>query len=147
MTQYSKYLDKSLTQLLEIIWTKDNVPAEDDSNVVREYYTVTLKKIKDFTNEDVRFCLSQETGLKFVVPIAIEILRDDILAEGDMYPGDIVTNLLRIDAEFWGLHTNLAIEVNNLCASGLEQIADDPELDGHTKKRLTRLIDRFLLQP
>ena len=144
MTDVSKYLDKTMTQLLEIVWTKDNIPTEDDSNVVRRHYSVTLKKLKDFSNEDVRFCLSQEIGLTYVVPLAIEILREDILAEGHMYPGDIVSNLLNVDAEYWDLHVNHALEVQGILSRALEKCAMDQEFDGQIGKGFNRKFDKFL---
>ncbi len=144
MANSAKYLDKTLQQLLDIKWTAENTPTDEDSNVVRRGYSVTLKQLKDFTYEDVRFCLSQEIGLIFVVPMAIDILNNDILAEGHMYPGDIVRNLLRVDAEFWNLHTDLALEVKRVCTCGLEQLLADQELDGHIKNPCIRMLEKLL---
>ncbi len=44
--------------------------------------------------------IGQQMGLEYLIPLAIERLRDDPLAEGDFYRGDLLQNVLRADPRF-----------------------------------------------
>ncbi|AGL14299.1 contact-dependent growth inhibition system immunity protein [Actinoplanes sp. N902-109] len=52
--------------------------------------------------EDLRVLVGQRVGVAVVVPLALGILERDPLAEGDFYPGDLLTAVLRrVPAEYW----------------------------------------------
>ena len=44
--------------------------------------------------------IGQQIGLPYLVPITLQRLRANALAEGAFYPGDLLANVLRVDAEF-----------------------------------------------
>ncbi|WP_370027602.1 contact-dependent growth inhibition system immunity protein [Planotetraspora sp. GP83] len=44
------------------------------------------KPLADLTIEDLRLLIGQRIGLPCLVPIAVEWLDHDPMAEGDMYP-------------------------------------------------------------
>jgi hypothetical protein len=50
---------------------------------------------------DVRLLISQKIGLKYLVPKALALVGEDTLFEADMYPGDVLCALLRIDEGYW----------------------------------------------
>jgi CDI immunity proteins len=50
---------------------------------------------------DVRLLISQKIGLKYLIPKALELVCEDTLLEADMYPGDLLCALLRIDEGYW----------------------------------------------
>jgi hypothetical protein len=52
--------------------------------------------------------VGQRIGLPHLVPLALQRLRDNPLANRDFFPGDLLANVLRIDAEFWCEHPDLA---------------------------------------
>lgn len=45
--------------------------------------------------------IGQNMGLEYLVPLALETLKSNILAEGDFYEGDLLKSLLTIHPEFW----------------------------------------------
>jgi len=45
--------------------------------------------------------IGQGIGLAYLVPIALDRLEEQPLAEGDLYPGDLLTAVLTIDVAFW----------------------------------------------
>jgi hypothetical protein len=47
------------------------------------------------TDEDLRLAIGQDVGTGFLLPLAIERLRANPLASGDMYEGDLLNNVLR----------------------------------------------------
>jgi hypothetical protein len=50
---------------------------------------------------DVRLPISQKIGLKYLVPGALELVCEDTLLQADVYPGDLLCALLRIDEGYW----------------------------------------------
>ncbi len=55
----------------------------------------------NFTIEDLRLMIGQGFALPYLIPLAIEYLSDNLFAEGDYYPGDLLKNVLLIDTAFW----------------------------------------------
>lgn len=48
------------------------------------------KPIGNFTVEELRMMIAQDIGAEVLKPFALEKLRQDPLAEGDYYPGDLL---------------------------------------------------------
>lgn len=46
-----------------------------------------------------------------IVPLAIELLEQDILTSGDMYVGDLLASFGNIDEEFWNDNPKLNIRL------------------------------------
>jgi CDI immunity proteins len=59
------------------------------------------KPVEQFSMEDLRLMIGQEIGLTWLVPLALEILEQDPLACGDLYPGDLLDRVLLVGREFW----------------------------------------------
>ncbi|UWP87868.1 contact-dependent growth inhibition system immunity protein [Aliiroseovarius crassostreae] len=53
------------------------------------------KPIGQFTVEDLRIMIAQDIGAEILRPIALETLRDNPMAEGDYYPGDLLEAALK----------------------------------------------------
>jgi hypothetical protein len=45
--------------------------------------------------------IGQNVALPFLIPLAVEVLEHDALAEGDFYPGDLLATVLRVEREYW----------------------------------------------
>jgi hypothetical protein len=71
------------------------------------------------------------------VPLALQRLGEDPLAEGDYFRRDLLENVLRIDAEFWSEHPELAVRVTNV----LEDLRRDGPTD--VEPPLSDLIESF----
>lgn len=56
--------------------------------------------------------IGQNIGL-YLVPLALEQLRKDPLAEVDFYPGDLLNNVLNVDPAFWREHPQWRAEVRD----------------------------------
>jgi hypothetical protein len=95
-----KITDKTIEQLEGKVY-----PTVTDST--RLVFTVTSlrkKKLADFTTEDIRVCIGQYEGLPYLIPMAIQELKKNILAEGSYYEGDLLSNVLTADKTFWINH-------------------------------------------
>ena len=45
--------------------------------------------------------INRNIGLNFLIPLALDQLSTNILAEGDYYEGDLLTAVLRVNREYW----------------------------------------------
>ena len=61
-------------------------------------------------------------GLFYLIPEAIKKLEQNILTEGDYYPGDLLINVLRINNFFWINNINLYKKLFPLLQSNINKI-------------------------
>jgi len=76
-------------------------PMEAPTNMVKRCLELCRTPLSEFTVEDIRLMIAQGFSLEYLVPLASEHLIENIFAEGDYYPGDLLANVLKIDQEFW----------------------------------------------
>lgn len=114
-----KHETKSLAQL-----DKMYQPAKEidfPSRLVVRHNTLLSKPIGEYSVEDLRLMIGQNTGLEYLIPKAMEFLEKDVFLEGDFYPGDLLQNVLSADPKFWKAHPRLAQVLLTL----LEEKMDD----------------------
>jgi hypothetical protein len=88
---------KTLEHLEKDVWGPDTYGSKLTSNIHR----LRKKVLNDFTIEDLRITIGQQMRLPYLVPLAIEALKEDLFAEGDFYEGDLLKAVLNIDGKFW----------------------------------------------
>ena len=94
-------MNKNLT-LAQLGNIKPSPVTADDSRLVRTIKELIFnKKAKDLSTEDLRILIGQKESLAVTVPLALEILSDNPLAEGDFYPGDLLKSVLNVPGKFW----------------------------------------------
>jgi hypothetical protein len=59
----------------------------------------------------LRLLIGQDVGLAHLLPLALEVLRDDPMAEGDMYEGDLLSAVLTRSPVVWAEWPELAREL------------------------------------
>ncbi len=111
--------NKSIEELEGQEWDEPNF----DSNVVGRCYRLRGKPICEFTNEDLRIMIGQKIALDMLVPLSLEIISDNILAEGDYYPGDILEVLLKIDSLFWKGNPIYKKDLESLLLKNIEDLS------------------------
>ena len=87
---------------------------EGSTGLVRRCHALRSKAIDEFTIEDLRLMIGQQIGLRHLVPIALQHLRDDLLAEGDHYPGALLAAVLRVNSDFWQQTPDLNHELGHV---------------------------------
>ncbi|MEU4339514.1 contact-dependent growth inhibition system immunity protein [Micromonospora lupini] len=133
----------TIEQLERDVWP-DSGP--DATFLVARCTALRRKPLADFTVEDLRIMLGQEIGVPALLPLAVRIVLREPLAEGDYFPGDLLTNVLRLPDSAW---SNLQAERKQLAAVLAELVASapfsDPDLRPHDPDRLLRdAIVRFI---
>ena len=114
--------DKSLEQLENDYWKEQT-----------EYPTILVKKchsyrripLNNLTIEQIRLLISQNLGLKFLTPLAIDKLQDDILAEGDLYEGDLLEKVSEVDKNYFDNNPDQKQRLNNLIFEKSELIKSE----------------------
>lgn len=98
--------DRSATiELLEDdVWA----PPEFSSHLVTECHRLRKVPLCLFTVENLRIMIGQGIGLPYLIPLALERLKQDPWVAGDFNDGDLLMNVLRVPAEFWGNHSDLS---------------------------------------
>ncbi|WP_410628483.1 contact-dependent growth inhibition system immunity protein [Amycolatopsis sp. cmx-8-4] len=96
-------VDESLTleQIEDRHW--GNPPA-DATRLIKTVYELRQKPIGSFGIEDLRILLLQQESVEVLVPVALTHLEKNPLAEGDFYPGDLLTAVLKIPQAYWQQH-------------------------------------------
>ena len=87
------------------------------------------KPLNSFGTEDLRVMIGQNIGLKYLIPLAIEILQKDILAEGNYYEGDLLINVLRSDKIYWQETSKNWVLVCNLFKQNSSRLKEFDTLD------------------
>ncbi|MFE4801034.1 contact-dependent growth inhibition system immunity protein [Streptomyces sp. NPDC056708] len=83
--------DRSLEGLEDDRWP---APSGDATRLVATAHALRRKPIGELTVEDMRLLIRQNEGLPYLLPLALEVLRLDPMAEGHMYEGDLLSAVL-----------------------------------------------------
>ncbi|WP_455410059.1 contact-dependent growth inhibition system immunity protein [Streptomyces hiroshimensis] len=100
--------DRSLEELERDRWP---APSGGETRLMATVRELRRKPIGDLTVEDMRLLIRQDVGLAYLLPLSVEVLRVDPLAEGDMYEGDLLAAVLTRSAEVWSEFPELGREV------------------------------------
>lgn len=92
---------RSLEQLEGDFW---GAPPADATRLVRTACELRRKPVGELSAEDLRLLLGQHIGVEVLVPLALTLLEDDPLTEGDFYPGDLLVAVLKAPATHWRGH-------------------------------------------
>lgn len=112
--------NKTLEQLENEIWP--DLDKNEKSHLISRCHYLRKKPLNKFSVEDLRIMIGQNIGLEFLIPISVEILTSDILAEGDMYKGDLLKSVLSCDQNYWFQHPKNWKLVCNLFQKNSENI-------------------------
>ena len=112
--------NKSLSQLLGAL-AKDTTDSSALATTCRSLYE---KPLKDFTVENLRVMIGQGIGPEFLIPLAVERLRENPFVEGDYYPGDLLAAVMRVESSFWQTHQDSYWAVSEI-VGGLPPLLND----------------------
>jgi hypothetical protein len=107
----------TLEELDGEVWGEPDYP----SHLVTTCHRLRKKDLDDFTIEDLRIMVGQGIALEHLVPRVLARLRDDPLAGGDFYSGDLLSALIRE-----GNRAELGLQadgVRQCCRRALEHLA------------------------
>lgn len=123
--------DKTLEQLENEIWEDTDHP----SSLVATIHRLRKKPLKDFSTGDMRIMIGQQFSLDYIMPLAIQQLRKNILAEGDFYPGDLLKAVLDVNQSFWLNHKQYWEIIKKMVESNRKLLNPD--------RQIRKSIERF----
>lgn len=93
-----------------------------ETSLIRKCHNLRKIEIDKLSTEDVRLLLGQNIGNKIIIPLALDILKINILAEGNYFQCDLLLNLLNSDTEFWKENKNTYNELVGLINKNIRKI-------------------------
>jgi len=87
----------SIEQLENNHWGKVHFPTP----LIEKCFNYRKIPVSQLTVEQVRLLISQKIGVRFIISRAISFLEKNILAEGDHYPGDLLSVIFNLSDEDW----------------------------------------------
>lgn len=101
---------QSIEQLENDFWKETDFP----TGLVERCYRYRKIPIGDLSPEQLRTLIGQQIGLKYLIPLALAILRQNILVEAELYEGDLLSAVLTADDSFWKQYPATRLEVQQL---------------------------------
>jgi hypothetical protein len=68
-------------------------PPSDATGLVERVHRLRTVKLRDLSGEDLSTLLAQREGADWLVPLVLDLLKDDPLA-GEWYPGQLLLGVL-----------------------------------------------------
>jgi hypothetical protein len=115
-----------------------------DSHLVSTIYKLRKKNLDQFTVEDFRIVIGQNRSLPILMPMAIDVLDSNILAEGDLYPGDLLNSVLTVSSHFWIDHPDLKSKLESVFLKNKQQLLQNEDLSDKDKTKFFTLYDNVI---
>jgi hypothetical protein len=125
---------KSLQELEQQDWGEPTY----HSSLVTTCHRLRRKPLNQFTVEDLRIMIGQQISLSILVPLAVERLESEPLAEGRYYPGDLLAMVLNVDETFWTSHSDSFQRVRRVVGRVRDSLAS---LDEITSPNVQKLLE------
>ena len=116
-------LDASIQTLEGSDWGE----ARFGTALVRAGHALRRKKLRELTDDDIRLGLGQQIGLRYLVPLALQRLRQDVFIRTHYFDGDMLANVLNIPGDFWDAHKDWQAEAEELAQRYIAGHASHPE--------------------
>lgn len=101
---------KTLDELEGNVWGEPNY----ESHLVQECHRLRRVPLCEFSPGNLRIMIGQHIGEEYLIPIALELLRENPMIEGDYYPGDLLAAVLKANGAFWKNHPELRDEAHHI---------------------------------
>jgi hypothetical protein len=115
-------------------------PATGETPMIRKCLALRRKPVADFSIEDLRLALGQQMGVVFLLPLAMHHLEKNPLAQGGLYPGDLLQSVLRLPFEAWTETEELRAFWTHLPALARAFLAHANAMDGEQREIFSELI-------
>ena len=113
---------KSIEQLENDYWKE---PSEFPTNLIKRCFEYRKIKVSELTLEQIRLLISQKIGIEFLIGIALEKLKQNIIFEGELYEGDLLDSVSKVPTEFWNKNSTEFLNFKNIFESNKEKIISE----------------------
>ncbi|QJT06543.1 hypothetical protein G9272_44765 [Streptomyces asoensis] len=112
---------RSLEELERDRW---QAPPPDATRLMSRVHALRSRPVGTLTVEDLRLLIRQDIGLAVLLPLAVEVLRDNPLAEGHMGEGDLLCAVLTRNSAIWSAYPDPARQLTFI-VGGLSGLSPD----------------------
>lgn len=113
-------MNKSIEELENSCWEHNDF----DSYVVRTVQAARKKPLSELTNEEIRVLVGQKVGLKYILPMAVAILKKDPMAEIRFFEGDLLECVLRLSPADWSENSDELREFRSIILANRSSFND-----------------------
>jgi len=99
-------------------------PSTEYPSLVNKVLKLRKIPLNQFSVEDLRLMIGQNKGLPYLIQLSLDVLKEDLFAEGDFYPGDLLQNILKVPALFWTEDKELWQDIHGLIKDRMEEILE-----------------------
>jgi hypothetical protein len=146
----NKIKNKSICQIEGWDWKGEIITIEDDGMTAYRWYKLTQEPIKNLSHADISFLITQEIGLPYLVPVALDILKTDFFIETEYYKGDLVMALLKISDDnkydYWPNHPVEKAKFCELYKNNQQNMEASLEYYWDIIKEIKRRFNEFSIQ-
>lgn len=132
---------KSLEELEKDYWQSLNTYP---TPLIKTLYEARKKKLKDLTSNEIRILLSQNVGSKYLISIAIEVLKRNVLEETLFYPGDLLMSVLKLSSSVWQENITAKKELKSILNKEIPLISKSRLINQDIKTELVSEINKFI---
>jgi hypothetical protein len=119
---------KSLEQLENRKW-EPTVAA--NSGLAQKCLALTKTPLVKLTANELSMLISQGYNPEYLVPLALEILNNDILITAGLYPGDLLKSVLDVPSAFWEQHPDLHGKLLDLMQARKDEVESELDLPAY----------------
>ena len=109
---------------LENLEKKKTGEPDTEYNLANKVLRLRKVPLNQFSVEDLRLMIGQKAGLPYLITLSLDILKDDLFADGDLFPGDLLQNILKVPASFWKEHRELWEKIHVLIKDKIEEVSE-----------------------
>lgn len=128
---------KSIEQLENDFWAA----REFETGLVEKVHVYRKIPVHELSVEQIRLLIDQNQGLQFLIPKAMEVLKGNILAEGDMYEGDLLSAILSVKSSYWETHKDIKLDLTRLLTTKKQELEQHNE--NNSIKQLIKKVQHF----
>jgi len=99
-------------------------PSTEYPSLVNKVLKLRKIPLNQFSVEDLRLMIGQNKGLPYLIQLSLDVLKEDLFAEGDFYPSDLLQNILKVPALFWTEDKELWQDIHGLIKDRMEEILE-----------------------
>lgn len=114
----NNWRQKSIENLEKSFWGQ---PPTDSTPLVEKVHRLRTIQIEKLEPKDIRLLIGQNVGLKYLITLALDILRNDLFIDAELYEGDLLQNVINVDRDFWKDHEDLNNQLDGLLEPYTEQ--------------------------
>jgi len=92
---------------------------------------------------DLRILIGQVIGTEHLLPLALDLLSEDALIEGDHYPGDLLRAAMSTDSAFWSRHQDEKTRLASIAARANSELTVTEDAR-RANRQLVKDIEAFI---